>query len=210
METPKQLFDTRVNVFLGDTPHRPPGLRDEPPIRPPRMVPSPRPPKIGADHVGSFRPRWVELKPFADGTRNIFPFGLPKREGHPERTRRSTGGVARSQLYPSRGGTGALVHRRGRLGDRSPRPLPSDRQPRLREGRLNGFPGALAEVLLHRVGGGGRRAPDAASTGVFGAAKAGKYPSHKRTPVFRGATCLAAPLCDASASAPVLARFDHP
>ncbi len=37
-----------------------------------------------------------------------------------------------------------------------------------------------------------------------------QYPSHKRTPVFRGATCLAAPLCDASASAPVLARFDHP
>ena len=37
-----------------------------------------------------------------------------------------------------------------------------------------------------------------------------EYPSHKRTPVFGEATCLAAPLCDASASASVLARLDHP
>jgi len=40
-----------------------------------------------------------------------------------------------------------------------------------REVRLNGFPGALAEVFRHRVGGGGLRVPDAAPTRVFGAAK---------------------------------------
>ena len=36
----------------------------------------------------------------------------------------------------------------------------------LREVRLNGFPGALAEVLCHRIGNGGRRVPDAAPTGL--------------------------------------------
>ena len=35
----------------------------------------------------------------------------------------------------------------------------------LREVSLNGFPGALAEVRRHRVGGGVRRVPDAAPTG---------------------------------------------
>lgn len=38
----------------------------------------------------------------------------------------------------------------------------------LPEVRLNGFLGALAEVLRHRVGGARRRVPAAASTGVFG------------------------------------------
>ena len=35
----------------------------------------------------------------------------------------------------------------------------------LREVRLNGFPGALAEVRRHRVDGGRRRVPNAAPTG---------------------------------------------
>ena len=50
----------------------------------------------------------------------------------------------------------------------------------LREVRLNGFLGALADVPRHRIDGGGRRVPDAAPTGLFGAAKAGQqaYPGY--------------------------------
>ncbi len=48
----------------------------------------------------------------------------------------------------------------------------------LREVRLNGFPGALAEVSRHRCDGGGRRVPDAAPKGGSDAAYVGQpaYP----------------------------------
>ncbi|MDE2804048.1 MAG: hypothetical protein OXN18_02770, partial [Gemmatimonadota bacterium] len=39
----------------------------------------------------------------------------------------------------------------------------------LREVRLNGFPGALVEVLRNREDGGRRRVPEAAPTGVLDA-----------------------------------------
>ena len=38
-----------------------------------------------------------------------------------------------------------------------------------REVRLNGFPEALAEVRRHRIGGGRRRVPEAAPTGLLDA-----------------------------------------
>ncbi len=62
-----------------------------------------------------------------------------------------------------------------------PAPLASVPPPAaLREVRLNGFPEALAEVLRHRIGGGGRRVLGVPPTGVFSAAKAGKpaYPGY--------------------------------
>ena len=50
------------------------------------------------------------------------------------------------------------------------------------EVRLNGFSGALAEVPPHRSDGCGRKVPDAAPTGVSGAAKVGEpaYPRYNR------------------------------
>ena len=129
------------------------------------------------------------LKPFADGIRNMPPLGLPKREGRPERTSRRTGGVARSQVDPPQGGTGAHGQRHGRWRDHSPLRIPDCmdgqaspafvRPPAvLREVRLNGSPRALAEVSRYRRDGGGRRVPDAAPTGGSDAAYVGQpaYP----------------------------------
>jgi len=113
----------------------------------------------------------------ADETRKMPPFGSPKGEGrHDQASRRSTGGVASSQVDPPQGGTGAHAQRRGRWQDRSPHRLPECmdgpaalafvRPPAApREVRLNGFPGALAEVLRNREDGGRRRGPEAAPTG---------------------------------------------
>ena len=142
----------------------------KPPIRPPRMVPTQRPPEIGPDQRRRFSSPMAGLKPTAHGNRRMPPFGSPKGEGGHERTRRNTGGVARRQVDPPRAGTGARVRRHRRWRDRSPHRSPFNRQPRLRRARLNGFPGVLAEVYRHRVGGGGRRVPDAVPTGSFGAA----------------------------------------
>ena len=130
------------------------------------------------------------LKPIAGGIRNMPPFGLPKRDGRPERTSRRTGGVARSQFDPPQGGTGVHGQRHGRWRDRSPLRLPECMDgpaspvfvpppAALREVRLNGSPGALAEVSRHRCDGGGRRVPDAAPKAVSDAANAVKpaYPT---------------------------------
>ena len=123
------------------------------------------------------------LKPMRDETRRMSPFGSPKGEGrHDQAPKRRTGGVASSQVDPPRGGTGARAQRHGRWGDRSPIRLPECldgpappafvRPPDApREVRLNGFPGALAEVLGHRFGGGGCRVRGTAPTGVFVASK---------------------------------------
>ena len=121
-----------------------------------------------------------------DETRRMPPFGSSKGEGrHDQASKRRTGGVASSQVDPPQGGTSAHTRRHGRWRDRSPRrllecmdgpaPLAFVRPPAApREVRLNGFPGALAEVPRHRFGGSGRRVPGAAPTAVFGASKVGQ------------------------------------
>ena len=122
------------------------------------------------------------LKPIADGTRTMPPFGSPKGAGRHQRTRRSTGGIARNQVDPPEGGAGARAQLHGRWRDRSPLRLPKCMDgpaspvsvpppATLREVRLNGFPGAHAEVLFQGVGSCGRRVSNAAPTGVSGAAK---------------------------------------
>ena len=130
------------------------------------------------------------MKPTADETRRMPPFGSPKGEGrHDQASRRRTGGVASSQVDPPQGGTGAHAQRRGRWRDRWPLRLPecvdgpappAFVQPPAapREVRLNGFSEALAEVPRHRLGGDGRRVLGAVPTGVFGAPKVGQpaYP----------------------------------
>jgi len=138
--------------------------------------------EMGGDRLRPPSSRTAGLKPIADGTRRMPPFGSPKGAGRHQQTRRSTGGIARNQVDPPRGGTGARVQRHRCLRNRWPHRPPFDRQPRLREGRLTGFPGSLAEVLRHRVGGRGGRVLDAVSTGSFGAANVGEpaYPRYNR------------------------------
>ena len=128
----------------------------------------------------------------ADETRKMPPFGSPKDEGrHDQASRRRTGGVASSQVDPPQGGTGARAQLHGRWRDRSPLRLPEYldgpaplgfvRTPAApREVRLNGFPGALAEVPRHRFGGGGHRVPGAAPTGFSDARFVVQpaYPAH--------------------------------
>ena len=56
---------------------------------------------------------------------------------------------------------------------------------RASRGPLNGFPGALAGVLRHRIGAGWRRLPDTSATGLSDAAKAGE-PAYPPWPHFAG------------------------
>ena len=121
------------------------------------------------------------LKPMTDETRRVPPFGSPKGEGrHDQASKRSTGGVASSQVDPPQGGSGAGGHRHRRWRDHSPlgllecmdgpAPLASVPPPAaLREVRLNGLPEALAEVRRHRIGGKRQRVSDAAPTGLSNA-----------------------------------------
>ena len=127
-----------------------------------------RPAEIRADRHRQPSSPTAGLKPLADGTRKMPPFGSPKGAGRHQRTSRGTGGIARSQVDPPQGGTGARVHRHPGLRHRLPLRSPSDRQSRLREGRLNGLPEAFAEVLRHRIGG-GIRVAEAAPTGALDA-----------------------------------------
>ena len=182
METPKHQFDTWIctspvdnsapsaTVFVVTLP-----------IRTVRAVPSSEALDMGRNRL-RLPSVPAGLKPFADGIRNMPPFGLPKREGQHERTSRNTGGVASSQVDPHQGGIGAHAQQHGRWRDRSPLRLPERmdspvplafvRPPAAtREVRLNGFPGALAEVLRHRVVGARRRVPGRGAQGMFGAAK---------------------------------------
>ena len=121
------------------------------------------------------------LKPMADGMRRMPPFGSPKREGRQEQTKRSTGGVASSQVDPPQGGTGARVQRHWRWRGRCAALAPVPRPAALREVRLNGFPGALAEVcrpgiggVRRRLAGRRRRVSDTSAPGLSDAAIAGK------------------------------------
>jgi len=171
----KQQFNSHVNAYLWDGARPPTAFA---------MMPFAVDPVLmdGLSPNGSLR--WkaeghrrlssppAGLKPMSDETRRMPPFGSPGREGQ---TRRSTGGVASSQVDPPQGGTGARVQRHRRWRGHSPLRLPEcmadpaslgsvPPPTALREVRLNGLPEALAEVLRHRTGG-GRRVADAVPTG---------------------------------------------
>ena len=189
METPKQQFSKRVNVFLGGTATPSPTVSvTKSPIHTLGFCPR-RTPEMGVDRLRRLSWPTAGLKPFAGGMRKIMPFGSPKRDGQHDQTRRNTGGDARSQVDPSHGGTDARVHRRGRLRDQMPPRLrghmdgpasPGIVPPvaALREARLNGFPEALAQVRRHHIGGGGHRVLDPVPKGWSDAAKTGQpaYP----------------------------------
>ena len=178
METPKHQFNTRICTSPVDTSATSAtAFVVKLPVRIAGTVPSPEALDMGRNRL-RLPSAAAGLKPFADGIRSAPPFGLPKCEGQHERTSRSTGGVASSQVDPPQGGTGARAQRHRRLRDRSPHRPSSDGQPCLREGRLNGFPGALAKVFRHRIGG-GRRVPDAVPAGSFCAAN-GREPAYPR------------------------------
>ena len=188
METPKHQF----NFPRGHGRTVPKCIRDE--ASDPSLGGRSRPRRtheMGADRLRRPSSLTVGLKPIAEGIRRMLPFGLPKREGQHEQTRRNTGGVARSQVDPSQGETGARVHQHRCWRDRSPprlqgrmcgpAPLASDPAPvAFREARLNGFPGALAGVLRHRPGGGCRRVSDTSVAGLSDATKVGEpaYPGY--------------------------------
>jgi hypothetical protein len=189
MERPKHRTDTRVCTSPMDTSARADmAFVVKLPIRTVRTVPPPEALDMGRDRPRLPSVPTTGLKPMADETRKAPPFGSPKGEGrHDQSSKRSTGGVASSQVDPPQGGTHAQRHGRGR--DRSPLRLlecmdgpasPVSVLPRaaLREVRLNGSPGALAEVPWHRIGGRGRRVPDAPPTGGSDAAYFGQpaYP----------------------------------
>ena len=93
------------------------------------------------------------------------------------------------QVDPPHGGTDARFPRQGRWRGSVAAPAswvhgrpgiaglhPAAR--RASRGPLNGFPGALAGVLRHRIGGGRRRLSETSATGLSDAAKAGEsaYP----------------------------------
>ena len=159
------------------------------PIRTVRTVPPPEALDMGRDRPPPPSVPTAGLKPMADETRRTPLFGSPKGEGQHEQASRNTGGVARSQVDPPQGGSGAGSHRHRCWRDHSPlrlpecmdgpAPLASAPPPAaLREVRLNGSPGALAEVSRHRCDGGGCRVPDAAPEGWSDATKVGQpaYP----------------------------------
>ena len=190
METLRHQSDTRAYTSLMDTlAPSATAFVAKVPIRTVRTV---RP--LEAFDMGRNRPplpsALAGLKPMRDETRRMLPFGSPKGEGrHYQASKRSTGGVASSQVDPPQGGTGVGAQLHGRWRDRSPLRLPECMDgpaspvsvpppAALREVRLNGFRGALAEVFRHRVGGGGCRVSDAALKGLSDTAYVGQpaYP----------------------------------
>ena len=164
-----------------------------PSIRSLGTVPPAKTPEMGAD--GYRRPSSAPagLKPAADPIRKVSPFGSPKREGQrPNEAKRGRRRVV--QVDPSHGGTDARVPRRGRW--RGSVAAPASRvhgrpgiaglhpaADRASRGPLNGFPGALAGVLRHRIGGGRRRLSDTSSTGLSEDAK-GVKPAYPPWPRF--------------------------
>ena len=127
----------------------------------------------------------AQMKPIADEIRKMSSFGSPKggRVARPNEAKRGRRRVV--QVDPSHGGTDGRVHRHGRWRGsvRAPasrihgRPGIAGVHPaagRASRGPLNGFPGALAGVLRHRIGAGRRRLSDTSATGLSDAAKAGE------------------------------------
>ena len=181
METPKHQFSFPRGH--GRTVHE--GIRDEASDPDPGERSRPRRThEMGADRLRRASSSADGLKPVVDGIRKMLPFGSPKGAGQHEQTRRNTGGDARSQVDPPHGGTDARVPPRGRWRDQRPLRLrgymdgPASRASILSaargEGRLNGFPGALAVVLRHRIAGRRRRVSDTSPTGLSDATKVGK------------------------------------
>ncbi len=200
--------DTREHA-LGD------GLRDRtavqvdrhrqfpggPPVRPVPPDPvlrgrsRPRgPPKIEADRLRRPSSPTDRLKPIADEVRRVPPFGSPKGEGNAIKTRRNTGGDARSQVDPPHVGTGARAHRQAHWRDQSALGLrgymdgPASLATipplvALREARLNGLPGAIAVVRRHCIGGSRRRVWDTSPTRLSDATKVGQ-PAYSPWPHF--------------------------
>ena len=185
METPEQQFNSRVSTSFGDA--GPPSQKTfvmASPIQTPGARPR-KTPEVDVDRLRRPSPPTAELKPIADGIRRERPFGSPKPEGRHDRTRRRSGGHARRQADPPRGGTGACVRRHRRWRDHpplcpagsmdGPPSLVSVRPPAaLREGRLSGFPRALAVVPRHPMADRRRRVSDPSVTGSLDAAKVGE------------------------------------
>ena len=124
------------------------------------------------------------------------PFGSPKRGrvARPNDAKRRRRRVV--QVDPPHGGTDARFPRQGRWRGSvaAPaswvhgRPGIAGLHPtggRASRGPLNGFPGALAGVLRHRIGGGRRRLSETSATGLSDAAKAGE-PAYPLGPRFAG------------------------
>jgi len=190
METPKYRCDTQLRTSsAGTSASSSTAFVVENPIRNRATFADPEATEMGENRPRRPSPRTAGLKPMPDGTRRMPPFGSPKREGRLERTIRNTGGFARSQVDPVQGRTGAHAQRHGRWRDRSPIRLLERmdgavppvfvRPPAAhREVCLNGFPEPLAAVHCDRIGGDGRRVPDAAPKGFSDAAKVGEpaYP----------------------------------
>ena len=151
---------------------------------------------IPSDHsLGGGRPP-AGLKPVADQIRRMPPFGSPKRGrvARPNDAKRRRRRVV--QVDPPHGGTDARFPRQGRWRGSvaAPaswvhgRPGIAGLHPaggRASRGPLNGFPGALAGVLRHRIGGGRRRLSETSATGLSDAAKAGE-PAYPLGPRFAG------------------------
>ena len=133
----------------------------------------------------------AKMKPIPGQVRRMSPFGSPKggRAARPNGAKRGRKRVV--QVNPSHDGTDARVPRQvrwrgsvaalasrahGRPGIVGLDPAAS-RAPR---GWLNGFPGALAGVLRHRIGGSRRRVSDTSAPGSLDAAIVGEpaYPGY--------------------------------
>ena len=128
------------------------------------------------------------LKPVADQIRRMPPFGSPKRGrvARPNDAKRRRRRVV--QVDPPHGGTDARFPRQGRWrrSVAAPaswvhgRPGIAGLHPaagRASRGPLNGFSGALAGVLRHRISGGRQRLSETSATGLSDAAKAGERES---------------------------------
>ncbi len=188
METRKHQFSTRADTSFGDPAVSFPTafvMKDsgldlgDGPV-----------PEDGDRRRPSFPP--AGSKPIADELRSMLPFGSPTRDGQHEKTRRNTGGNARSQVDLLHGGTGAPVDRQGRWRDQSPPRLrghldgPASATipflAALREARLNGFAEALAVVPHHRNAARRRWVSDPPPLSLSDASNEGKpaYPRYNR------------------------------
>ena len=179
METPKHQFNTWICTSPVDTSATSATVFVvKLPVRTARTVPSPEALDMGRNRL-RLPSAAAGLKPFADGIRNAPPFGLPKCEGQHERTRRSTGGVASSQVDPPPRRNRCPCPSTSALARSFAASVYVPPPAALREVRLNGFPGALAEVPRHRIGG-RRRVPEAVPTGSSSVANVGEpaYPRY--------------------------------
>ena len=163
----------------------------KPPIWTLGTGPHPGATEMGWDRLRPLSYPKAGLKPMADETRRMPPFGSPKRcrtaRASIAATHRRSRKLVRL-IHPKAKplpvsidiGACGIVRRSCLRSAWTARQSPAFVRPPAapREVRLNGFPGGLAEVLRHRVGGRGRWVAHAAPTAVFGASKVGQpaYP----------------------------------